>query len=393
MPRQRCQGWAAKLYPSRPQTGLQLAPDRPLVALPAERHPSRKLPRPPQYPAPGPPQPLGRTPWESPAPPPRSRHSVGQGGSLGLIFGMAASSAAFLRLRLGLHCSLASRCFMDLRPPQPKEPAVQFRIVADFACQTGENPLWHPDEKKLYWTDIPTGRLFRYDPATDHAEQIYEGRYVGGFTFQEDGSLLLFRDHGNVVVWRDGQVQRTVLDEIGDERDTRFNDVMADPEGRVFCGAMPKGSERLGRLYRLDPDGSYRVMLENIGCANGMGFTLDGKQMYFTDTKVRTIWIFDYNRATGELSNQRPFIEVPEGEGGPDGMTVDANGEIWSARWGGSGIYHYGKDGAFKDKIELPAKQISSVVFGGEELTDLYATSAGAAQTRNGRTCRRTVSD
>lgn len=260
----------------------------------------------------------------------------------------------------------------------------QVRIVADFACECGEGPLWHPSEKKLYWTDIPTGRLFRYDPATDEAEQVYEGRPVGGFTLQADGSLLLFRDQGNVVVWQPGdgggEITRTIVEEIPDERGTRFNDVFADPEGRVYCGTMPLPDVRPGRLYRLDADGSYQVLLEGIGVANGMGLTPDGSGLYFTDTRARTIWLFDYDRATGNITNQRPFIEVPEGEGGPDGMTVDAQGEIWSARWGGAGVYHYDAAGQLKAKIDLPAEQITSIAFAGEDLSDAYVTSAGAHQ-------------
>ncbi|MFW6060517.1 MAG: SMP-30/gluconolactonase/LRE family protein, partial [Phycisphaeraceae bacterium] len=231
---------------------------------------------------------------------------------------------------------------------------------------------------KLYWTDIPTGRLFRYDPASDQAEQIYEGRPVGGFTFQEDGALLLFRDHGNVVVWRDGKEVRTIIDEIPDERGTRFNDVFADPEGRVFCGTMPLPEQRAGRLYRLDPDGSCHLLLENIACSNGMDLTPDGTQFYYTDSGARTIYLFDYDRATGNLTNQRPFLEVPEDAGLPDGMTVDATGDIWNARFNGGCVCHITADGSLAEKIDLPAKQITSLIFAGDDYTDLYITSAGA---------------
>ena len=256
----------------------------------------------------------------------------------------------------------------------------QPRIVADFACETGENPLWHPTEKKLYWTDIPTGRLFRYDPATDGAEQIYEGRPVGGFTFQHDGSLLLFRDKGNVVVWQNGKELRTIVDQIPDEVNSRFNDVFADPEGRVYCGTMST-DDRKGRLYRLDPDGSYRIMVEGVGVPNGMGFTLDGKQMYFTDSLAATIWLFDYDRDTGDLTNQRPFVELDKAHGLPDGMTVTTDGDVWTARFNGSSVCRFKSDGTFVEKIDLPgATQITSLIFAGEELSDMYITSAGASK-------------
>ena len=248
-------------------------------------------------------------------------------------------------------------------------------LVADYGCATGENPLWHPDEGKLYWVDIPTGRLFRYDPATGEHEQCYEGEPLGGFTIQEDGSLLFFMERGAVKVWREGEL-RTVVDEVPEERDSRFNDVIADPEGRVFCGAMPT-KDRLGRLYRLDPDGRLTKLSEGIGCPNGMGFTPDLKHLYFTDSTRRIIYIFDYDRETGTITNRRAFVEVPEGEGVPDGMTVDSEGYVWSARWDGGCLVRYSPEGEEVLRIEFPARRVSSVTFGGEDYTDIYVTTAG----------------
>jgi D-xylonolactonase len=252
--------------------------------------------------------------------------------------------------------------------------------LADYACNTGENPTWHPDEERVLWTDIPAGRLFRYDPKTGEHEQFYEGRPVGGFTVQEDGSLLLFRDKGNVVIWRDGQ-ETTILEEIEDERETRFNDVMADPEGRVYCGTMPR-KDRLGRLYRLDPDGTLTLLLENIGCSNGMGFTPDLACMYYTDTGTREITLIDYDRGTGELFNGKLFHKTPEGngEGFPDGMTVDVEGRVWSTRWDGSCMVCIDSNGREVKRIQFPVKKVSSVTFGGPELTDMYITTAGGHQ-------------
>ncbi len=126
---------------------------------------------------------------------------------------------------------------------------------ADYACHTGENPLWHPDEGCVYWVDIPAGKLFRYYPDSGRHEMCWQGdAAVGGFTIQADGALLLFMARGAVKVWRDGRIVDTVIAEIPDERETRFNDVIADPAGRVICGTMPTTS-RPARLYRLDTDG------------------------------------------------------------------------------------------------------------------------------------------
>lgn len=249
-------------------------------------------------------------------------------------------------------------------------------LIADYNCVTGEGPLWHPDEGRLYWTDIPTGRMFRYDPKTGQHEQFYSGDVVGGFTLQEDGALLLFMARGAVKIWRDGTLT-TVFDELEGETDSRFNDVGADPAGRVFCGTMSSDSHA-GRLYRLDTDRSIRPVVEGVGTSNGMGFTLDRKQMYHTDTRTQEIYLYDYDQATGEISNRRVFVHVPDGDGGrPDGMTVDAEGYVWSARWDGSCIVRYAPDGTEERRITFPAKKITSIAFGGPDYTDMYITSAG----------------
>jgi sugar lactone lactonase YvrE len=248
-------------------------------------------------------------------------------------------------------------------------------LIADYQCVTGEGPLWHPAERRLYWIDIPKGRIFRYEPATGRHEQCYEGEVIGGFTIQADGALLLFMAKGAVKIWREGALT-TVVDEIADERASRFNDVIADPAGRVFCGTM-SSPDHAGRLYRLDLDGRLTKLLDGIGTSNGLGFTPDRKQMYYTDTRKREIYLFDYDQASGAISHQRLFVKVPEGEGGPDGMTVDAEGYVWSARWGGSRLVRYTPEGVEERRIAFPAQKVSSVVFGGDDYTDMYVTTAG----------------
>ncbi len=250
-------------------------------------------------------------------------------------------------------------------------------LIADYACVTGEGPLWHPMEKRVYWVDIPLGKMFRYDPATGYHEQCYQGEPIGGFTVQADGSLCLFMARGAVKIWRDGFV-KTIIEEIPDERTTRFNDVIADPMGRVYCGTMPT-KERLGRLYRLDPDGRLTLLLEGIGCSNGMGYTPDRKQMYYTDTPTHDIYLFDYDRATGAITNQRVFVHTSAdpSEGMPDGMTVDAEGYVWGARWDGSCLVRYSPDGREVMRVRFPARKVSSVVFGGDDCMDMYVTTAG----------------
>lgn len=247
-------------------------------------------------------------------------------------------------------------------------------LIADYDCHVGEGPLWHPDEGRLYWVDIPQGRLFRYDPARGHHELCYQGDPIGGFTLQADGALLLFGARGSVMTWRDGNTT-TIIEEIPDERGTRFNDVIADPAGRVFCGTMGT-PERSGRLYRLDPDGTLTELLDGVGVSNGLGFTPDRRGLYYTDSPKREIYLFDYDADTGAISNQRVFVRTAEGEGVPDGMTVDAQGYVWSARWDGQCLVRYAPDGVEAMRIPFPAKKVSCVTFGGPDYTDMYVTTA-----------------
>lgn len=257
---------------------------------------------------------------------------------------------------------------------------MQPELIADYECHTGENPLWHPFEQRLYWTDITHGKLFRYDPANGKHEQCYSGAPVGGFTIQADGKLLLFMARGAIAQWREGGLDY-IVEEIADERESRFNDVIADPVGRVFCGTMPTPT-RPGRLYRLDLDGKLHQLLEGIGVSNGLGFTLDRRRLYYTDSVARSIYLFDYDDQTGALTNQRVWLRTPEGAGSPDGLTVDAEGYVWSARWDGSALYRYTPDAVEERRIEFPARKVSSVVFGGNDLSDLYVTTALTDGTR-----------
>lgn len=251
-------------------------------------------------------------------------------------------------------------------------------VVADYRCHTGEGPLWHPDEELLYWVDIPNGRLFSYDPATDTHTQCYETDVIGGFTIQDEG-LLLFEDSGRIERLVDGET--TVVAEVDGEADSRFNDVIADPRGRVFCGTMPT-EERPGRLYRLDTDGSVTRVLDDVGLPNGMGFSPDQRHFYFTDSEGNCISQFDYDPETGAITNREVIVDGQDEAGIPDGMTVDADGYLWSARWNGGCLVRYDPAGNEVDRLEVPARKASSIAFGGPEYTDAYVTTALTDGTR-----------
>jgi sugar lactone lactonase YvrE len=218
----------------------------------------------------------------------------------------------------------------------------RLELIADERCDTTEGPLWHEDLQALFWVDIPAGHLFRYDRATERHALVYQGDgQIAGFTIQEEGELLMFGERGRIWTWDPHTgAERVVIEEIPAERGTRFNDVIADPEGRVFAGTMPDG-DRSGHLYRLDPDGSLTLVLDDAGVSNGMDFTPDLSGMYHTNTSARTISRYHYDQASGEISLDAVVVRVPEGEGVPDGMTLDGNGDIWSARWDGGALFHY----------------------------------------------------
>ncbi len=249
--------------------------------------------------------------------------------------------------------------------------------IANYHCHTGENPLWDSERALLFWTDIPAGKLFRYNPKSGEHAQMYSGDPVGGFTLQVDGSLLLFRVNEIARFHLDGQVESLVKD-IDDDME-RFNDVIADPAGRVFAGTIGQDAQR-GGLYRVDLDGSVTRLFQGTGCANGMGFTPDRGTFYWTCSTTRKIFKFDYDQSTGNLTNRRVFLAVGEGEGTPDGLVVDTEGTVWSARWNGYGIYKYSPEGELLEKIEFPVAAVSSLIFGGAELNEIYVTTAQASK-------------
>ena len=253
--------------------------------------------------------------------------------------------------------------------------------VANYHCVVGENPLWHPREQRLYWEDIETGRLFRFDPASGQHECFYQGDTIGGFTFQSDGSLLLFEANRMATLYPDGR--RRVLRAGIDPEMSRFNDVIADPEGRVYAGTIGS-SLQSGGLFCIERDGSARLLWRDTGCANGMGFTPDGCGFYWTCSTMRRVFLSDYERATGELSNRRVWYSAPESQGIPDGMCVDTQGRVWTTRWDGQAVYCLSPSAELLERVELPVPKVSSIAFGGPGLDVAYLTTAGGTGSAEG---------
>lgn len=255
--------------------------------------------------------------------------------------------------------------------------AAEPTVVAQYGHRIGENPLWHTDEERLYWCGIYEGGLYRYDPAADRHEQVYDGERIGGFTFQADGAVLLFQDEGAVRVWRDGTgISETVV-APGAVHEQRFNDVIADPCGRVFCGTYSPAGEQTAALYRLDTDGSLTRLLADRDLSNGLGFSLDRETLYYTESRAGRIHEFEYDEGAGDLENRRTFRDVDPETGIPDGLTVDATGDIWSAMSGGGCVVRYAPDGTERERLTIPTERVTSLAFGGSDRTDLYVTSGG----------------
>lgn len=254
--------------------------------------------------------------------------------------------------------------------PPLQAPITKAQLIAPTNCKVGENPLWHPGVGMLFFLDIPAGIVHQFDPRTGDYREFSRGPVTGGMTLQEDGSLLLFQDGRISVLGPDG-VQRVVATDVCPLNE-RFNDVIADPEGRVYAGAMGGN----GRLLRFDLDGSVTELFDDVEIPNGMGFTPDCKQMYFTDSMRRRIYLFDYDRESGNIGNRRIFAEIPREHGVPDGMTVDANGFVWTCIWGGGRITRLAPDGSVDREIFVPAGQITAIAFGGSDLGDSFITSA-----------------
>jgi sugar lactone lactonase YvrE len=252
-----------------------------------------------------------------------------------------------------------------------------FDVVADDPLRVGENPLWDETRNLLYWVGIYEGRLFRYDPDTDRIETRYDGdEELAAFTFQANGSLLLFADRGTVRVWRNNEGVVDTLASPGELTEARFNDVVTDPDGRVFCGT--KGTDDVpGRLYRLDRDGTFASLRDGVELSNGLGFSPDLETLYYAESHEWTIHAFDYDPVTGDLSAARPFATFDEDGGFPDGLTVDADGDVWTALAYGGELARIAPDGSKRARYETPVEFPASVAFGGTDLDELYVTTGG----------------
>ncbi|MDQ3705082.1 MAG: SMP-30/gluconolactonase/LRE family protein [Chloroflexota bacterium] len=248
--------------------------------------------------------------------------------------------------------------------------------VLDVQHKLGEGPRWNADEQALYWVDIENDSFYRYYPGDGTFEGFGVGMPVGALAFREAGGLVLAVRDG-LALW---DFNKSRLDFVADteleKKESRFNDGAVDPEGRFWAGTMTHDGSASSSLYRLDSDYSVHTMATGLTISNGIGWSPDGKTMYHTDTEKQVIYAYDFDLATGNIENRRDFVRTSEEAGFPDGLTVDAEGFVWSAFYGGWRVVRYGPDGKREREVRLPVANVTACTFGGPDLTDLYITTA-----------------
>lgn len=251
--------------------------------------------------------------------------------------------------------------------------------IVDCQCVLGEGPLWNTALNKLFWADIESRKIWSFCPATNEAKVVASLKMkVGGFAFTESQAIVLCTDTG-VFILDSFQAEPRPLFEIELRPEERFNDITTDPMGRIYAGTLEAGT-RNGKLYRLEKNRKPVVVLTDIGCSNGMTFSLDETLIYHTDSHLHCITRYHYDRRTGDLSKPEVFFQGLPEQGYPDGLTSDTDGNLWSAFWGASCIRKFNPKGVIIDEIRMPVKQPTSVMFGGPGLADLFITSASIGE-------------
>jgi sugar lactone lactonase YvrE len=255
--------------------------------------------------------------------------------------------------------------------------AAAVECVLNARAELGEGPRWDARHQRLLWVDIMRGRIHAFSPARAGCRSVDVGRPVGALAGTVDGGVILAVAGGFARLdWDSGQI-RMLAGAEEDRPQNRMNDGACDPAGRFWAGTMALDEgPQAGALYRLDADLTVHTMLTGVTISNGIGWSADGREMYYIDSPTRRIDAFDFDLGTGAIARRRPFTEIPAEAGIPDGLTVDAEGFVWVALWGGSALRRYAPDGALERTVPLPVSHPTSCAFGGAGLDELYVTSA-----------------
>ena len=286
----------------------------------------------------------------------------------------------YLLLTFLILSGLLSACNTEKK--QTFDPS-QAYLVLKVETKLGEGAIWNHKSQELFWVDIEGKTLHIYNPAL-RQDQIFR-------LDQRIGTVVPTSERKAVVALEDGiymmDLRRGATDllvrpaEHGEG--LRFNDGKCDPAGRIWVGSMHlQQTPGAAALYRIDAAGNAAKMLDSVTISNGIVWSSDQKTMYYIDTHLGNVRAFDYDNASGEISNERVVINVPEEMGFPDGMTIDAEDMLWIALWRGQGVGRWNpQTGKLLSKINVPATNVTSVAFGGPELDTLYITTASIDMT------------
>jgi sugar lactone lactonase YvrE len=245
--------------------------------------------------------------------------------------------------------------------------------ITEPVAYHAEGPVWSLSWGGLRWVDMLAGDVLSLD-----ADGTIGRRRVGDIAAavrpRAGGGAVIAVERGFALEEPDGTIRR--LGDLWADVSIRMNEGGCDPAGRFYCGSMDyDAAPGRGSLYRLDPDGTVTTILSSVTISNGLEWTPDGTRAYYVDTPTRRIDVFDYDPAEG-LSGRRAFVDAASAHGRPDGLTVDAEGGVWVAFFGGSAVRRYTPDGRLDLVVDLPVRQITACAFGGENLDRLYITTS-----------------
>ena len=259
---------------------------------------------------------------------------------------------------------------------------INAEVVHSAAAALGEGCVWSPLEDLLVWVDITGQAVHRFDHASGQPVSVWRyNESVGNAALRAGGGLAL--GLGNTVTLTDrvGAIE-SVIELPGEPETNRANDGAVDPAGRLFQGTMSntEPGSPVAALHRVDADGTARRVLSDVMISNGIGWSPDRSTMYYIDTLTFRVNQFDYDPDTGEIEGRRPFVTFDGSSGGPDGMTVDADGCLWVAMFGGFGVQRFSPEGEPLETVVTPgAPQTTCCCFGGPDLDTLYITTAAAS--------------
>ncbi|WP_347551689.1 SMP-30/gluconolactonase/LRE family protein [Pseudalkalibacillus hwajinpoensis] len=251
-------------------------------------------------------------------------------------------------------------------------------LVIDARAIFGEGPSWDDQSQLLYWVDIEGKKVHAYNPMTAGNIELKQEQMVGTIAPRESGGLVMAMSGGFYAMNLSTEQVEAITDPESHLPDNRFNDGKCDPAGRFWAGTMHmEGLKGEGALYCLDENLEVTKKIDHVSTSNGITWSPDTRYMYFIDTPTKKVVRYDYDFSTGNIRNPVDVIVIPDGEGMPDGMTSDEEGNLWIAHWGGSKVSKWNPDnGKRLLEVSVPAVNVTSCVFGGKERNELYITTA-----------------